>query len=125
MIEWTGSDQMLECPMQKHVVLLLLRSLLELSLACLRVLASLLCCSCSVSVGIFLVTGHACCGAWKCCGWILSTGIFLFVSVIVDSSDSLLWTPAGMALKHALVWMLSGFRCFSCWFGLRCLNVQM
>jgi len=25
-----------------------------------------------------------------------------------------------MALKHALVWMLSAFRYFSCWFGLRC-----
>jgi len=25
-----------------------------------------------------------------------------------------------MALKHALVWMLSAIRCFSCWFGLRC-----
>jgi len=25
-----------------------------------------------------------------------------------------------MALKHALVWMLSTFRHFSCWLGLRC-----
>jgi len=32
MIELTGLDQMLECPIQKQVVLLLLRSLLELSL---------------------------------------------------------------------------------------------
>lgn len=27
--------------------------------------------------------------------------------------------PGGLALKHAFVWMLSGFGCFSCWFGLR------
>jgi len=25
-----------------------------------------------------------------------------------------------MTLKHALVWKLSAFRHFSCWFGLRC-----
>jgi len=27
--------------------------------------------------------------------------------------------PGGLALKHAFVWMLSGFGYFSCWFGLR------
>jgi len=49
MIEWTGSDQMLEHPKQKHAVLFLFRSLLELSLlACLRALASPLSCSGSV-----------------------------------------------------------------------------
>jgi len=47
---------MLECPMQKCVVLLLLRSLLELSLAFLIALASSLCCSCSVNDGTFSVT---------------------------------------------------------------------
>jgi len=77
-------------------------------------------CSCSVNVGTFLVIGPACWRAWKCCGQILSGGRFLFVSVIVVSSDSLLWTPEGTTLKHALVWMLSAFGCFSCWFGLRC-----
>jgi len=41
MIEWTGLDQMLEHPTPKQVVLHLLRSLLELSLACFRALASL------------------------------------------------------------------------------------
>jgi len=46
----TGLDQMLECPMQKWVVLLLLRSLLELFLACLTALASSLCCGCLVNV---------------------------------------------------------------------------
>jgi len=40
--------------------------------------------------------------------------------VIVVSLDSLLQTPEGMASKHVLVWMMSAFRCFSCWFGLRC-----
>jgi len=120
MIEWTGLDQVLEHRMQKQAVLLLLHSLLELSLACLAALASSLCSSCSVIVGTFLVTGPACCGAWKCCGQILSGGRFLFVSVIVVSLDSLLQTPEGIALKHALVWMPSAFRCFSCWFGLRC-----
>jgi len=110
MIEWTGSDQMLEHPAQKQVVLLLLRSLLELSLACLRTLTSSLCCSCSVNV-----TGAVCCSAWKC-----SSGRFLFVSVIVVSSDSILQTPEWMALKRASVWMMSAFRHFSCWFGLRC-----
>ena len=30
------------------------------------------------------------------------------------------FVPEGMALNHAVVWMLSLFRCFSCWFGSRC-----
>jgi len=120
MIEWTGLDQMSECQKQKQAVLLLLRSLLQLSSACLTAWASSLCCSCSVNAGTFLVTSPACCGAWKRCGWILSSVRFLFVSVIVVSSDRFLQTPEGMALKHALVWMPSAFRHFSCWFGLRC-----
>jgi len=86
----------------------------------LSALASSLCCSCLVNIGVFLVTEHACCGAWKCCRWILSGGRFLLVSVIVVSSDSLLQASDGMAVKHALVCMLSAFRCFSCWFGFRC-----
>jgi len=106
--------------MQKQIVLVLFCLLSESSSACLRALASLLCSSCSVNVGIFLVTGPAGCRAWKCCGWMLSSHRFLFVSVIVVSLDSLLWTPEGMALKHALAWMLAVSRCFSCWFGLRC-----
>jgi len=65
MIEWTGLDQMLlECEMQKQVVLLPLPSLLEWSVTCLRALASL-CCCCSVNVGIFLVTRPECCRAWQ------------------------------------------------------------
>jgi len=66
------------------------------------------------------VTEPACCGAWKCCGKILSSGRFLFVSVIVVNLGSLLQTSEGMALEHALVCMLLAFRCFSCWFGLKC-----
>jgi len=46
MIEWTGSCQMFECPMQKHVVLLLLCSLLECFSACTTALA--------VNVGMIL-----------------------------------------------------------------------
>jgi len=67
MIKWTGSDQMLESPMKKQVVLLFFCSLLESHLACLRALASLWWCSCSVCVGFFWVTGPVCCRAWKCC----------------------------------------------------------
>jgi len=91
MIEWTGLDQMLDYPIQKYVVLLLLPSLLELSLACLRTLASLLCCSCSVNVGAFLVTSPACCVVQL--GSVVGRFclvMFLFVSVIVVSLDSLL-----------------------------------
>mgnify|MGYP007080222017 CR=1 FL=1 len=80
---------------------------------------------CSVNVGIFLAIGHAFCTAWKCCGQILSGGRFLFVSVIVVSLDSLLWTPEGMAFKQALVWILSAFGHFSCWFGLRCRHSEL
>jgi len=68
--------------------------------------------------GIFLDTRPACCGAWKRCGQILSGGSFLFLSMSVVSSESLLQTPEGMALTHALAWMLSAFGSFSCWFGL-------
>jgi len=64
------------------------------------------------------VISPACCGAWKRCVEILSGFGFLFVSVIVVRLEILLWTPEGMALKQALVWMLSAFGCFSCWFQL-------
>jgi len=94
--------------------------LLEWPQACLRALASSWWCSCLVCVGFFLVTGPVCCRAWKCWEQILSGGSFLFVSVIVVSSDSLLQTPEGMTLKQALVWMLSAFKQFSCQVGLRC-----
>jgi len=40
--------------------------------------------------------------------------------VNVVSLDSLLQTPEGMALKQAMMWMLSAFGHFCCWFGLRC-----
>jgi len=120
MIDWTVSDQMFEHPIQKQVVLFLLRSVFELSSACLRALASSLPCSCSVNVGTFSVTNLACCRAWKWCGCILSGGGLLFVSLIVVSLDMLLWTPEGMALNHTLVWMISVFGHFSCCIGLRC-----
>jgi len=64
--------------------------LLTQPLACLRALASSFCCSCSASVGIFLATGPACCRSLKCCGQTLSGGRFLFASIVVVSSDSLL-----------------------------------
>ena len=51
MIEWTSLDQKLEHPMQKQILLLLFRLLFELFLACLRVVASSLCCNCWVNVG--------------------------------------------------------------------------
>jgi len=98
-MDWFGPDVGTSNATQKQAVLLLLRSLLELSFACSAALA----CSCSVNVGTFLVTGPACWRAWTCCGRILSSGRFLFVSVIVVCWGSLLWTPEGMALKHALV----------------------
>jgi len=50
----------------------------------------------------------------------LLSGRFLFVSMIVVGSDSLLQAPEGMALMHALVCRVSPFGHFSCWFGLRC-----
>jgi len=61
--------------------------------------------------------------SWKCCvchQHVLSGDGFLFVSVIVVSPCNLFQTPEVMNLKHALAWMWSAFRCFSCWFGLRC-----
>jgi len=90
----------------------------EIVLCVFEFLAYSSCSSHLVSVGIVLVMRPVCCKAWKCCMQTLSGGGFLHVSVIVINSDSLLHTPDGMALKHALVWMLSDFRCFSYWFGL-------
>jgi len=104
----------LDVPMQKQVVLLLLRLLLELSLACLMALASSLCCSCSVNVGTVLVTGPACCGPWKCCGQILFSGRFLFVSVIVVGLDSLLQTPAGTVLQNGCCFVAQTVSSKSC-----------
>jgi len=89
-------------------------------LACSRALASSLHCSCFDQCWDFFVTGLACCRAWKCCGQILSGDRLLFLSVNVVSLDSLLQNPEGMALKQAMMWMLSAFGHFSCWFGLRC-----
>jgi len=66
-IDWTGLDQILEWPMPKQVVVVLLRLSLELQSACLRVLACLLCCSCSINVGTFWVTRPACCRACEWC----------------------------------------------------------
>jgi len=114
MIACTGSDHTLECPIQKPIVLLLICLLLESHPVCWRALDFLLCCGCSGNVGNFLVTGPVC-----CCGQVVSVGRFLFVSIVVVMSDSLFHTPEGMALKHALAWMPSAMRHFSCWFGLR------
>jgi len=61
------------------------------------------------------VTRHACCETWKCCEQILSSGMFLFVSFIVQE-------PEGVALKHGWAWMLSAFGHFSCclvWFEMK------
>ena len=115
-----GLDQRLACPMQKQIVSCLFCSLLDLSLAGSRALATWSCCSCSVCVGISLVMRPVHCKAWKFCGLILSSGGFLFVSVIVVSPDDLSWTPEGMALKHAFAQMLSALKHLSCQFGLRC-----
>jgi len=49
-----------------------------------------------------------------------AAGAFLFVLVIVVSSESLLQTPEGMALKQALVWMMFAFAHFSGLFDSRC-----
>ena len=122
MHEWTGSDQMLEHPMQKQVILLLLHSLLEWSLACFE------------RFGFFIVlqlfSQHwDLFGDWTCMLWSLEVlwVDFVWWQVLVSFRDCCQFrqsnaqqTSEGVALKHALVCMLSAFRCFSCWFGLRC-----
>jgi len=95
--------------MQKWIVLLLFCLLLEFHSTCLRVLTSSLCHSCSVNNGIFLVTRFAALKSLEVLCADFSSGEFLFVSVIAVILESLLQAPKGMALKHALVWLLSAF----------------
>ena len=101
----TGFDQSLENLKQRLTVICLICWLLEFSYSALALSQ----CSCLICVGIFWVMRPACCKACKCCEQILSSGVFLFVSVIVVSSDGLLWMSEGIALKWALVWQIS------CW----------